>query len=64
MMGKLVNGQSINFSLSSLPSMSMEGPLLFNDDDCNKYKNEDKYDDDHDDNDITPCYDWYNRGRV
>ena len=43
MMGKLVNGQSINFSLSSLPSMSMEGPLLFNDDDCNKYKNEDKY---------------------
>ena len=29
-----------------------------------KYKNEDKYGDDHDDNDITPCYDWYNRGRV
>ena len=31
-------GQSLNFSLSSLPSMSME-----DNDDCRKYKNEDQY---------------------
>ena len=30
---------------------------------CMKDRNDDKYGDDHDDNDITPCYDWYNRGR-